>query len=201
VGGKRNVKEHMSDMTQNLIMFKNLTLQMMGTKRPFINFGSGAEYYHNTYYAASKREICELGLRNPYYYHIRVFGCFGIHEEPQRFIKSALTNYINKQPIVIHGNKQMDFIYIDDLYLIIQNILNGNVSSGEYNAVYDSPNDLYNLAQFINELDNYNVDIIVDDVETIDYTCAESDFDSYKFTGIFNGIKIMYNQMKENTNG
>ena len=79
-----------------------------------ISFGSGMELNNPTDpYGLSKRIIWDIIKNDPKLNNIRIFGVFDENELPTRFIKTNLNNYINKKPLIIHQDKQFDFIYMN----------------------------------------------------------------------------------------
>jgi GDP-L-fucose synthase len=123
-------------------MFKNLSKHADKFKM-MINFGSGAEFdrrydiscskenklydsYPLDYYGYSKniiaREIHKIGN----IVNMRLFGCFGISENPERFIRSAFLNIRDNKPIIVHQDKKMDFFYIEDLFKVITFYINNH---------------------------------------------------------------------------
>jgi nucleoside-diphosphate-sugar epimerase len=188
-GGRRTIEDEYKDFYDNISMVYNLLSQRSKYKYLF-NFASGAEFDRRRHidgkynqllnsfpidiYGASKNIISRL-LR-PYYfcYNFRIYGCFGITELNDRFIKSSLVRYTNKEPIIIHQNKLMDFFYIDDLVAVISyyinNIFDNNNLSNDIDLTYNEKYNLLDIAKKINQLDSYEVPIHIMDKELgLDY--------------------------------
>jgi GDP-L-fucose synthase len=189
----RNMDWNIVDI--NLIMYYNL-LQNKNHFKKLINFSSGAEtYLSETPYGLSKKVIANSILDKNNFYNLRIFGVFNENELDTRFIKANIKHYINKEPIIIHQNKYMDFIYMDDLVKIIEYYIN-NDGPKELNCNYHNQYNLENIANIINELNDYKVEI-----KTIKNNLGEiyaGDFYdlSFNFIGLEQGIKETYNKLK-----
>lgn len=142
-GGKRHSMENINVLYDNLLMFHNLSSFAHKFKIMF-NFGSGAEFNRKynikralesemlskipeDYYGLSKnlitRRIVEL---NSNIFNLRLFGCFGIHEENQRLFKACYNKIIKGVAPVIHQDRNMDFFYAQDVGRVIEYIIKNN---------------------------------------------------------------------------
>ena len=167
-GGNRVKQDDVYALINNLIMFDNLA----HNKHKFgylIHFGSGAEFDRRTdiasakenqdscpvdYYGLSKKIIKRQIDKIENFYNLRIFGCFGTDETETRFIKSAITNVKKGNPIVIHQNRYMDFIYVEDLCNVVQYYIE-NVSkkhlAKDVNLCYNNTKSLLDVANKINQ--------------------------------------------------
>ena len=126
----------------------------------FINFGSGAELLmKDTPYGLSKHIIRESIKLKPNYYNLRIFGVFDENELNTRFIKANIKRYINKQPIEIYQNKFMDFFYMKDLVSLVKFYIFNNNLKKEINCTYSETLTLLDIANYINTLSDYKVEI------------------------------------------
>jgi GDP-L-fucose synthase len=163
VGGNRLVEESDKTLTQNLLMYYNLTnnRQCFGK---LISFGSGAEMrYPTTFYGLSKRIIAESMLADSSYLNLRVFAVFDEEEDPRRFIKSNLIRYIKGNPMEVYEDKLMDFFYMKDLISLVDYHLQ-HPNRWLFNSLdckYVNSHTLLEVAQMINKLENYKVPIHV----------------------------------------
>jgi len=209
-GGSR-LKEDTSDILyKNIIMFENL-ISFYEHYDMFINISSGAEFdrknnilnyseyeiYKNTpidYYGLSKNIISKLSLSYNRTLNLRIFGCFGKNEPSTRFIKLNLNNYINRNPIIIHQDKWMDFIYIDDVCKIINQSIKKSIH-GDINLSYTKKYKLSNIADMINQLNDYKVKIdIVESELGLSYTGNSNKLKNLNIplNGLTNGIYECY---------
>lgn len=214
VGGRRYISDGPEVLYKNLAMFYNL-LEHQDKFDKLINFGSGAEldrtknidddnfYYKDQYpldyYGMAKNIIARLIEDQDKCFSIRVFNVFGADEESARFIRASIQRYISREPIVIHQDKLMDFFYIDDLVTLIKFYLNKSYIPGEINAVYDKKYTLLEIANIINNLSNYKVDITVNEEglsKTYVGKSTRLDLLKLPLKGLEQGIKETYDKLK-----
>jgi UDP-glucose 4-epimerase len=194
-GGHRLEQDDWKVMDDNLIMYYNL-LQNKKSFGKFINFGSGAELYmKNKPYGFSKKVIRKSVLNNSNFYNLRMFGVFDENELNTRFIKANIKRYINKESILIHQNKYMDFIYIPDLIKIVDYYIN-NDGPKEINCNYSSVCTLEKIANIINNLNEYKVDIEIKNKELEKSYIGNFEDLEINFIGLRKGIEEVYNKLK-----
>ena len=145
----------------------------------YISFGSGAELdraldidQSSTYvkslpidpYGMSKILIARSGEAFDKFYNIRIFNIFNEDELPTRMIKGNIFRYINRESMVIHQDKYMDFMYFDDFMKIVNFYIYEKDCPKVINCSYEKKYLLSDIARYINLLSDYNVDIqILDD--------------------------------------
>jgi nucleoside-diphosphate-sugar epimerase len=193
VGGNRLKPEDKSILEQNLQMWRNLLANQSHFKQ-LIQFGSGAEIYaKDTPYGLSKHVINESIKDKPNFINLRIFAVFDNNELDRRFIKSNIKRYINKEPIIIHQDKYMDFFFMEDLISLVKfSILNPTISP--INCCYDKKYKLSDIALIINNLADYKVPIEIQSEELgKPYTGAAADL-GIELKGLECGIKKMYNE-------
>ena len=172
VGGHRDGSDTFENTyVPNLKMYENLESATDGMNIPIILFGSGAEFDRRSSinnisetevfnrwpldpYGASKNIICKraLNCRTKDIYVLRLFGCFNHDELDFRFIKRSILNIKNGLPIEIHRNRMMDFFYMDDLYTVVDYILNPKIKNSfprNINLTYNHKYDLIGMSQLI----------------------------------------------------
>lgn len=195
-GGKRLQPDTQEAYEINLNMFNNLTKHSDKFKKLFV-FGSGAEHTLKPYfYGASKKEISIKALNYPNVVVLRLYGCFGELEEPQRFFKNNITKYKNKEVMEVHNNIQMDFFYDKDIATIIKMYFKDDTLPHNLDLVYSQKHKLSSLAEMINKLDNYKVPIVIGGSNGLDYVSSytlPSEIES-KLIGLETGLKQMYNE-------
>ena len=220
-GGKRGIKDSLDNFYNNLLMAENI-LSLSSHVNKIINIASGAEFDRKTdilnndeedifnkcptdYYGLSKNIIAKrFNDEKTNTYNIRIFGCFDENEINARYIKSCIINNISNKEIIIHEDKYMDFIYMDDLIRIIKYyILNKNLIYKDINACYEQKLKLSEIASFINNITNNQVSIKIENPEKgLNYS---GDFKKLKsleinLTGLTNGILNTYNKFYEHKN-
>ena len=195
VGGSRLKHEDSSIIDQNLQMYYNL-LSCKSKYNKFIHFGSGAETYLDTPYGWSKNIIYKSILEKENFYNVRIFGVFDEKEWETRFIKTNIKRYINKQPREIHQNKYMDFFYMEDLVSLVEfYILNNNLPK-EIDCVYPESKTLHHIANVINKLDEYKVEIKINEPELGKEYIGKFTNLGLEYIGLEKGIINVYNKLK-----
>jgi GDP-L-fucose synthase len=203
-GGSRLRIDDWSVMDDNLKMYYNL-LSNRDCFDKFINIGSGAELFDFLKpYGMSKRVISESIYNKDNFYNIRVFGVFDENELDTRFIKSNIKRYINRQPMEIHENKLMDFMYMEDLVSIIKHYITSNNPPKETNCCYETVFTLAQISSIINLLGDYKVDVNVE--KQIDCTSYKPYIGTpthplaINYIGLVEGITKTYKKLVNETN-
>jgi nucleoside-diphosphate-sugar epimerase len=192
-GGRRTKPEDGETTDQNIKMYYNL-LENRNSFRRFISFGSGAELLAlNTPYGISKRLIADSMKYKDKFTNIRIFGCFDHNEADNRFIKGNIIRYINKEPIQIYENKQMDFFFMEDLISLVKYCLAHENPPKEINCSYKEKHSLHQIAQIINQLGSHNVSIFSNNSSGKDYI---GEFNlPISYLGLEKGIRSVYNKL------
>ena len=196
-GGSRLQQDDWSIMDHNLQMYYNLISNQSHFNK-FIHFGSGAELYaKNGPYGFSKDIIRRSIMIRDNFYNLRIFGVFDDNELDTRFIKANTKRYINKEPIQIHQDKVMDFFYMQDLIKVVEYYINEKDLLKEFNCSYSEHVSLKEIANIINNLDNYKVDIMVVNEGLAEPYANNQWFGlGLNFIGLKQGIKEVYNKLK-----
>ena len=159
-----------------------------------IYFGSGAEKL-NTFYGLSKKVINESIQNKDKFYNIRILNVFDENELDYKFIKSNIKKYMNNQDIEIFQNKYMDFFYMPDFITLINYCINNNIPK-VIDCSYNYSSTLYNVAQIINNLDTYKVNINMKEWDMAPPFNGNFIDLGLKFIGLEQGIKNVYNKLK-----
>jgi len=160
-GGSRLKEDNTKVLENNLKMYFNL-INYAAQHAKFISFGSGAEIGHPTDpYGLSKHVIARLMLAKPNCYNIRIYAVFDHDELDTRFIKANITKYANKEDMVIHQNKLMDFFYMEDLISVVKYYIKEANPGKSFNCTYLESKTLLQIAEIINRLDKHRVGISV----------------------------------------
>ena len=193
-GGSRLKPETWKDMDSNIKMYYNL-LSCKDKFTKLIHFGSGAETNApESPYGLSKRVIANSILEQENFYNIKIFAVFDENELDTRFIKGNIKRYINKEPIIIHQDKWMDFFYMKDLISLVDHYIINNKLPKQIDCSYVNLYKLSEIANMINELDEYKVDINIENegITLSYYGIANVIID---FIGLKQGIKEVYNKL------
>jgi nucleoside-diphosphate-sugar epimerase len=194
-GGSRLNQDDGEVFYQNLQMFYNLYYNKIHFSK-FIHFGSGAELGQpNDPYGLSKKIINELISSEPDFYNIRIFGTFDENELDTRFIKNNIKRYLNKEEIIIHQNKLMDFFYMKDLISLVKHYIKENHLPKVAECSYIEKYSLLDIAHLINNLSDYKTPIKqLDPTEGKAYI-GRTSLD-LNYIGLEQGIKEVYNKLK-----
>jgi len=197
-GSRLNPLEGPEIVLTNLLMYDNL-MQCRDKFDRLIHFGSGAEDEANTPYGFSKHIINNLMKLDLKSVNVKIYGIFDENELDRRFIKSNILRYINKENIVIHQDKQMDFFYMKDLVSMIEWLIDYREEEfpvQEINCSYLKKYTLLQIAEIINSLDDYKVEIQLEDVIEGKYYCGIHPVMPFDLIGLEKGIKETYNKLK-----
>ena len=195
-GGSRLKTDSMKVLENNLKMYFNIT-NCISEHTKFISLGSGAEGGCPTDpYGLSKYVIAQSMLSKPNCYNIRIYAVFDHDELDTRFIKANIKRYINKEDMIIHQNKHMDFFYMEDLISVVKYYVEKKELLKEFNCTYLETNTLHQIAQLINQLDEHKVSIKV-----LESGIGKSYIGSWSglllpHVGLEKGIKNTYNILK-----
>lgn len=167
-GGSRLRKDSFDDLVDNLCMFQNL-IRFKKHYGVMINFGSGAEFDRSKpivnaaettvlrsnpqdYYGMSKNLITkEILACHENVFNLRLFGCFGIYEEPQRLLKNSFRKIKAGMPAEIQQNRQMSYFFAEDVGRVIDYILSNpdKQIKNDINLCYDKSWSLSEIVQII----------------------------------------------------
>ncbi len=197
VGGSRLKQENQTTIQDNLHMYWNLLANQQYYGK-FVNFGSGAELGIPTSpYGISKKAIADSMFKRQNFLNIRIFAVFDENELDTRFIKANIKRYIDKQPIVVYENKQMDFFYMLDLVSLVEYFLQKEEwFDDEVDCTYLTSYTLAEIANMINELDDHKVEIVVGNINKKPYIGIYRGLPC-KLVGLEQGIKNVYKIIKQ----
>jgi GDP-L-fucose synthase len=197
LGGSRLKEEDETVSFYNLIMFYNL-IRKKEQFNKLISFGSGAEYRKEySPYGFSKKIINKLVQKYDNFYTLRIYGVFNEDELDTRFIKASINNILQGNPIKIHQDKLMDFIYMPDLISIVDYYITHTDLLKEIDCIYDDPYSLSSIAKYINN----HLSIITVPINIENHLPGENYIGTYSelpiaFIGLEQGIKNVYNKLK-----
>ncbi len=185
------------DLRNNLILiYKLLSLKF----DKLIYFSSGnlenSQINQNiTDYFLSKKVIYDLLINRNNVFILNLYYCFGGQDIQGRFVFNAIKNYILKNSINIEKNILIPMIYIEDLIMLIENIINQKFIQKVLNVGYSILHTYKQIANYINTLDNYKVDIIINNEQIIDLSTGFTNKILYPYT-LFQRIQHYYNILK-----
>lgn len=193
-GGYRLEKDGPEVIDSNLKMYYNL-LNNKHHFNKFFHFGSGAEK-QDTFYGLSKKVINQSIQNKGCFHNIRIFAVFDENENDARFIKTNIHKYLNKEDIEVFANKYMDFFYMVDFITLIKYCISTDNLPKTIECSYNHSPTLYNIAQIINNLDNYKVNINIKHWDMAPLFNGKFIDLGLQFIGLEQGIKNVYNKLK-----
>jgi GDP-L-fucose synthase len=196
-GGNRMKEESWQDMDDNLKMYYNI-LANKDWYDKLIHFGSGAELNApETPYGLSKRVIANSIKDQKNFYNLRIYAVFDENELDTRFIKSNVQRYINKEPIRVYQDKYMSFFYMKDLIKVIDYYITNQDLQKELDCCYSNIYTLTSIADIINNLSDYKVEIIKEkDGMGLGYYGSNICRPNIEYLELKEAIKQVYNKLK-----
>jgi len=219
-GGRRNKKDDFSVLVDNLKMFNNFKKNKEKYKYLF-HFGSGAEFDRRQdiicvsektlsnpvdYYGLSKKIIKTEIDKTEGFYNFRLFGCFGEDEDDARFVKSVITNINNNKPVIIHQNKIMDYVYIDDVTRVIEYYIKNipkKTLIKDINICYNKKHSLIEIAQYLINISKKECKIVINQQGlSNEYTGCGNNMQSLniKLDGLWDSMNKVYDRLKREDN-
>jgi len=198
VGGNRLIKDTWATMDANLQMHYNLMHNRNHYAR-LLTFGSGAEIFQpDSPYGLAKRAIANSVRETDNMHNLRIFAVFDENELDRRFIKANLLRYIHKEPMTIHSNKVMDFIYMKDLVSIVRHFIVAESPPREINCSYREKASLLDIAEFINCLSDHRCFVDCKGQQTEAYS-GDGHGLSLPMIGLYQGIRETYKFLLSST--
>lgn len=214
-GGARGISDDKTVVDDNLKMFHNLQACLNGKRMIF--FGSGAQYDKSRPLVKVKEEeFAKFTPQDPYGYSkfliakeiekvknvtcLNIFGSYGKYEKESRFPTYAISQNLNKKPIIINKNVVFDYLYIDDLCKIVEAFIEKKPVQKIINITPTQSISLYEIAQIVNKISDFKSEIIIKDAQlNNEYTGDNSrllseikDFQHLSFTSYEEGLKNLY---------
>ena len=213
-GGTRLSPDQPDFVYQNCLMHFNI-LKNSNSYGKYISFGSGAELDRATNvnedsdylnplpidpYGMSKILIAKSGETFNKFYNIRIFNIFCEDELPTRMIKGNIFRYINKEKMVIHQDKYMDFMYFDDFMKIINYYIQNENCPKSINCSYENKYLLSDIALIINNLDSHKVEVEIQDGRLGKSYTGKFELDHYgiEVNNLERGIQKCYSHYLKN---
>ena len=221
-GGRRTKPDGYDVVYENSLMFENLARHSRDYKFMII-FGSGAETdrtkgvdnlsetdfgIHNKnipldYYGFSKYLIAKRAETIHNIVNLRIFNVFGEFEANDRMIKNNINNYLSGKPLEIYQNRVMDFFGANDLYKVINYIIEIGIDNMIYkdlNMCYKEKHTLLDVTNIINKLSDDKSEIkITEDGMSPPYCGSYNRLSMFDldFDGLNKSIKNVYDIKNE----
>lgn len=148
-------------LSDSLLMFRNLWLQKSKFKK-FINLGTAyecdlnkdnnlikeddiIEHLPTTSYGYAKNLVARIIRETSSFYNLRLFGVFHENENQIRFFSRVKYD----PEININNDVYLDYIYLPDIFPMIDCILEGNAQHRDINMVYPYKYQLSEMAEVL----------------------------------------------------
>lgn len=209
-GGQRFLEDESNIVHQNIRMFLNIA-KFSNQYTHLINFGSGAELDRKNdlflkhyvdqqipedYYGFSKNIIARICKTRKNFYNFRIFNVFSENEISSRMIKNNISRYINRQSLIVHQDRYMDFMYIDDLVSMIEKFIEKPFDINEIDCVYDEKYKLSDVVKIINSLTDYKVEVEICHKDLGNSYCGNYKNLNINYLGLEESIKKVYEKLK-----
>ncbi len=211
-GGRRNRLDTQETLQNNV----ETTINVLRLNLPTLLFCSGAIYnrahsifrakevdslssFPRDYYGQSKFLANLLAKNQANCNVLRFFNVFGPTEGLDRFISFNISRYLNREPMIIFSDFEMDFFFVKDAVPVISSWVNGRRLPPEINMVYEVKYHFSQICQFINSLGDYTVPIEIQDSGMEKHYSGNGELLSslgFSFLGLEEGILQMYRWIK-----
>ena len=180
--------QHFND---NIKMFFNL-YHLRNDFEKLINFGSGAEFDRSgsinnakeidiikikpkDHYGLSKNIISNICLGVQNFYTLRVFGCFHSSEKETKLLKKI---FLRKEIDI--EDRYFDYIWMEDLFPIVQYFIENNPSIKDINLVHSKKILLSQIIDKFKQIHNLKTRVTYSG-NGLNYTGCSKLFDSFNF--------------------
>lgn len=219
-GGTRFDIDTQESMDHNIQMYRNLR----DHKSRFgclINIGSGAEFDRREsikranesllfekspvdFYGSAKNKIARDVVATDRFYNLRIFGCFGILEKENRFLKTVFDKNQKSEIIEIEQDKEMDFVHVNDLASAVSFISRNFSLSGlvkDVNVVYSEKLSLSDIVDLFIPSAERKSDVRLGPNRGQDYSGDSTVLDSLRIgnfssLSLKNSLSMYYNDLK-----
>lgn len=216
----RNAKDPTALLYSNLRMFENLE-RNKGSFGKLVNIGSGAIYGQSADISAARETdvfkrmpeddhgFCKYAVAKQIehltnFIDLAVFGIFGKYEDYSiRFISNAICKAVFGLPITLRQNRRFSYLFVDDLFPIIDAVLSGDCKHKMYNAVPNGYAELAGIARLVSEMfggvpvkiaaDGYGPDYYGDNSRLL------SEFPEIKFTPLETAVGKLAKYYRDNS--
>jgi len=198
-------------LATNIKIFMNLDANRKYFGK-LINIGSGAEFglTNNIHlaresdifnvlpsesYGLSKNIITRLITQNHNYFNVRLFGCFDSTEPEKRLLSGFRTQYKNQGVFNLSNDRYSDFVSAYDLSVVIENIIDDQITDPDLNVVYKQK---YLLSEILTLYCNlHNIPptaVVINSASDKNYTGDSALVDRYNlpFKGLAASLKEYY---------
>lgn len=219
--GHRNSKDSSNELYENMRMFFNLERNLTATQKMIVlgsGMGYGIDHYQpnmsEKYFDAhvpideggfSKYIVAKFAERSKNIIELRIFGIFGKYEDYAiRFISNMICKALFDLPLTMKQNRKFSYIYIDDLYQVIDHFLKKKrFAYSAYNVTPNKPVELHDLAKLVLKISGKDLPIVIAEKGLgVEYTGKNTrlkqEIKKVKFTPVEQSVKDLYNWYSHN---
>jgi len=126
-------------------------------------------------------------------YNLRIFGCYGPSDPKGKFITDAIDCCLQSKPITIRQNCYFDYMFVEDLAVLISWFIENNPKYHDYNAVTGKKASLYSIAEMVaQKMENKLPIQVAKDGWNNEYTANNerllTETGNFEFTSLSDGI-------------
>lgn len=135
---------------------------------------------------------------------LRLFGVFGKYEDYAiRFISNAICKVLYDLPITIRQNRKFDYLYINDLFPLVDYFIDHDGKYNEYNVTPDDTVTLKQVAERVLSASGKNLPILIfKEGMGMEYSGdnnrLKQELPNIKFTAIDDAIAQLYEWYRQN---
>jgi GDP-L-fucose synthase len=219
-GGNRFDVDTQDSMDQNIQMYRNLKDQR--SKFGYlINIGSGAEFDRRgsirranesllfekspiDFYGKAKNAIARDVVTTDGFYNLRIFGCFGVFENENRFLKTVFDKNLKSESIEIDQDKEMDFVHVNDLASVVSFISRNSSSKKlkkDMNVVYSEKVSLSKMVDLFIPDSERKSGVRILSKSGLEYSGDSTNLDSleiknFSSSSLKTSLSMYYNELK-----
>lgn len=208
------------EFRKDMVMFLNLE-KLSPLVEKIIYFGSGAEYdkrrdvslvseadfgasIPDTDYGLAKYTMNLLARGSKNIYNLRLFGIFGPYELWElKFLSNLCCKALFDLPLTIRRDCRFNFLYIEDLILAVEWVIEGRPKRHDYNVCHDESYLLSMLAEMVLARSGKALEIqILTPGQALEYTASNrilrSEFSGWEITPMEAAIDKLYRYYAQN---
>jgi GDP-L-fucose synthase len=218
----RNAKDFSDIFYTNTRMFFNIERHKYNYEKMLV-LGSGAIYDMRNYRPKMKEDewtdfipaddhgyckyVCAKMIEDSSnIYDLRIFGIFGKYEDYAiRFISNAICKTLFDLPITIKQNRYFDYLYVNDLMVVLEWFIENNPNYRSYNITPMQSVSLLELANMVRDISGKpDIPIIItEEGMGLEYSGNNNRLmfeQKFKFTPVSQAIKELYDWYSKNKN-
>ncbi|MEK3704945.1 NAD(P)-dependent oxidoreductase [Paenibacillus sp. FSL R7-0198] len=216
---KRNLNPG-AELDANLKMFYNLEFCHNQLEK-IIYLGSGAEFdkgqgidlvsedeigrsIPDNAYGFGKYVMNHATRNSENIYNLRLFGVYGKYENWRTtFISNLCCKAIFDLPLSIRQDCSFDFLYIDDIFPVVDWFLENSPAFHDYNVCTSAPYDLTEIARIVLDVARKDLPIVLlNNGRNMNYTGANNrlrdEMPGFSPMNLRSGIELLYNWYNQN---